>query len=578
MTSPNRIPWTARFRRWPRWAWKANSPCTQKSFLLRTLRVSAGTHAADRINDAPLHRTDELLIDGEIIRHKHNGLLVVVTRKVPQDVQRRCLLHVQLKVVKACAKWGPAVFRMEPEVGRCIPTNSRQWPPQTKWGSRSQSWVCPRQDRAPGRRISSSHCSARNTPSLPGTSPRTWWGCYPSHSRRPSASCPGNQWCAFAGYLRRQWHARSCDQRAHQAWSHRNSSAEPRTASSIPLISPQGQRQHLKLKIPTAHKPQVADVLFSLNTTNAHLYVLVRTPTKFQHSTWLTRHTLPRACHCTINVNSLLPTPNHRCPSTNQRRHEDLCLNNCRSRRNASIFRNGRPQQKPDDRQIFCTLAQWTTATRESPRHGDPFYKKQLLPHCRRSLTTAFCQAPHTEPKNLAITEHSNCLKCRQPSLTTRAPWSPLIYDDRERAPQPEPKHLAITGHSNCQLDATNRLDDTNLNGHQNTWRPLEWMSQQNHDYILLKHASHELLSSRQTLLREQESQQDQVYIIQNAKQELSSSCQTLLKERMSQQTTTASFKDMQIKSFWALAKPCWGNRWISKTTFTSFKMQTRAL
>ena len=70
------------------------------------------------------------------------------------------------------------------------------------------------------------------------------------------------------------------------------------------------------------------------------------------------------------------------------------------------------------------------------------------------------------------------------------------------------------------------------------------------HDYILQRHASQELLSSRQTLLREQESQQDQVYIIQNANQELSSSCQTLLKERMSQQTTTASFKDMQIKSF----------------------------
>ena len=75
-------------------------------------------------------------------------------------------------------------------------------------------------------------------------------------------------------------------------------------------------------------------------------------------------------------------------------------------------------------------------------------------------------------------------------------------------------------------------------------------MSQQNHDYILLKHASREPLSSRQTLLREQKSQQDQVYIIQNANQELSSSCQTLLKERMSQQTTTTSFKDMQIKSF----------------------------
>ena len=65
-------------------------------FLLRTLRVSAGTHAADRNSDAPLHRTDELLIDGEIIGHEHNALLVVVTRKGPQDVQRRCLLHGEL--------------------------------------------------------------------------------------------------------------------------------------------------------------------------------------------------------------------------------------------------------------------------------------------------------------------------------------------------------------------------------------------------------------------------------------------------------------------------------------------------
>ena len=35
----------------------------------------------------------------------------------------------------------------------------------------------------------------------------------------------------------------------------------------------------------------------------------------------------------------------HRCPSTYQQRHKDLCPNNCRSRRNASIFRDGRPQQ-----------------------------------------------------------------------------------------------------------------------------------------------------------------------------------------------------------------------------------------
>ena len=50
------------------------------------------------------------------------------------------------------------------------------------------------------------------------------------------------------------------------------------------------------------------------------------------------------------------------------------------------------------------------------------------------------------------------------------------------------------------------------------------------------KLTSQELLSSRQTLLRERISQQDQVYIIQNANQELSSSCQTLLRERTSQQ------------------------------------------
>ena len=50
------------------------------------------------------------------------------------------------------------------------------------------------------------------------------------------------------------------------------------------------------------------------------------------------------------------------------------------------------------------------------------------------------------------------------------------------------------------------------------------------------RHASQELLSSHQTLLRARISQQDQVYIIQNANQELSSSCQTLLRERTSQQ------------------------------------------
>ena len=38
-----------------------------------------------------------------------------------------------------------------------------------------------------------------------------------------------------------------------------------------------------------------------------------------------------------------------------------------------------------------------------------------------------------------------------------------------------------------------------------------------NHDYILQRHANQELLSSRQTLLREQMNQQEHVYIIQNA-------------------------------------------------------------
>ena len=81
-------------------------------YLLRTLRVSAGTHAADRTSDAPLHRTDELLIDGEIIGHEHNALLVVVTRK----------RHKMYSVGVSCMC--NSIFRMEPEVGSCIPTKT----------------------------------------------------------------------------------------------------------------------------------------------------------------------------------------------------------------------------------------------------------------------------------------------------------------------------------------------------------------------------------------------------------------------------------------------------------------------
>ena len=58
---------------------------------------------------------------------------------------------------------------------------------------------------------------------------------------------------------------------------------------------------------------------------------------------------------------------------------------------------------KADDRHILYTLALWTTATRESPQHGDPFYNKQMLPHCRRSMTTAYCSSPAyrtQEPSN----------------------------------------------------------------------------------------------------------------------------------------------------------------------------------
>ena len=32
----------------------------------------------------------------------------------------------------------------------------------------------------------------------------------------------------------------------------------------------------------------------------------------------------------------------------------------------------------PPRPQIFCTLALWTTATRESPRHGDLSHKKTI--------------------------------------------------------------------------------------------------------------------------------------------------------------------------------------------------------
>ena len=67
-----------------------------------TFRVSARAHAADHTVDAILHRTDGLLIDGELIGLKLNVLLVVVTRKAPHDVSRRRLLPMYLKWRKAC--------------------------------------------------------------------------------------------------------------------------------------------------------------------------------------------------------------------------------------------------------------------------------------------------------------------------------------------------------------------------------------------------------------------------------------------------------------------------------------------
>ena len=192
----------------------------------------------------------------------------------------------------------------------------------------------------------------------------------------------------------------------------------------------------------------------------------------------------------------------------------------------------------------LCCLQQQFKTTR---RRDVPTVQQQFKTKRRKRLDRASQSGPVR-----AITEHSNRLRSatKLDDINQIAPRAAKRLERRSTAPQPGPKSLAITVHSNCQLDATNRLDDTNLNGHQKHLTTLGVMSQQNHDYILLRHASHELLSSRQTLLREQKSQQDQVYIIQNANQELSSSCQTLLRERMSQQTTTTSFKDMQIKSF----------------------------
>ena len=59
--------------------------------LLRTLRVNAEAHATGLTADAQLRRAAGHLIDGELIRHKLDALLVAVTRKAPYDVQRQRL-------------------------------------------------------------------------------------------------------------------------------------------------------------------------------------------------------------------------------------------------------------------------------------------------------------------------------------------------------------------------------------------------------------------------------------------------------------------------------------------------------
>ena len=102
---------------------------------------------------------------------------------------------------------------------------------------------------------------------------------------------------------------------------------------------------------------------------------------------------------------------------------------------------------------------------------------------------------------------------------------------------------------------------------------------QQNHDYILQRHENQELSNSCQTLLRERTSQQNHDYILQrhDINQKLSNSCHTLLRERMSQQRPLLHHSNMQ--TFGPMPNLAEGNRKSARPTTTSFKTcKSRAL
>ena len=107
---------------------------------------------------------------------------------------------------------------------------------------------------------------------------------------------------------------------------------------------------------------------------------------------------------------------------------------------------------RPLQLQVYYTMAQWITATRESPRHGDPSHKKQLLPHCRRSMTTAFCSSPvfrTQEPSNHWSQQLPEVPPPNSDETITSAPRPPTDLTT-ETEPRMESPNTSQLLNSNC--------------------------------------------------------------------------------------------------------------------------------
>ena len=183
-----------------------------------------------------------------------------------------------------------------------------------------------------------------------------------------------------------------------------------RTNQHHPLISstrttPTFQRGDFRLRT-NPRQAQVADVLFSLNRNRRLAGVpFSRTSPLQPRNSRLDPET---QCHTTIKVTRrLLVCPSLARPRTSvdsktcvqTTADQDATL---RSSANLPLVNSGkvtnrgaevhtREASSTPPTTSFYTLAQWTTATRESPRHGDPSHKNQLLPYFQRSMTSATC-------------------------------------------------------------------------------------------------------------------------------------------------------------------------------------------